>query len=117
MITFAEGNVGGQANLLAWLRLWNLGTQTQTISVTMIADDGRLPLGQKPRTRTRTFDVEPDAPLTVSVHSEMWPGETANFSTKVECQDVCDAGMIGRPLADLWNPNALAVIPSRAFCM
>jgi hypothetical protein len=83
----------------------------------MIADDGRLPFGQKPRTKTRTFDVEPDSPLTISVHSEMWPGESANFSTKVEFEDVGDAGMIVRPAGELWNPNALAVIPSRAFCM
>jgi hypothetical protein len=89
----------------------------QTITVTMVADDGPLPFGQIPRTRTRTFGVAPDSPITVSVHSDMWPGEAANFSTKVECNDVCDAGMIVRPLADLWNPNALAVIPSRALCM
>lgn len=88
----------------------------QTVKVTMTADDGRLPPGQRPRTRTRSFVVDPGSPLTVSVHDEMWPGEAANFSTLIEFQQAGDAGLIVRPTEDFWNPGKVSNFDGKMIC-
>jgi hypothetical protein len=110
------------------MRLVNLTDQTRFIKVIMIADDGPEAEGRR---REKTYELPPfgqvlrnsagriiaQNPMTVGVHSDFWPGESANFTTRVECDDVCDAGMIGRPTDELWNPNALALFQTRAYCM
>lgn len=115
---FTEGTVGGPANLVAWLRLWSLAQVPQVVKVTMIADDGRLAPGQRPRTRTKSFTVDPMSPFTVSVHDEMWGGESASFSTMVEFQDVGDAGIIVRPgdLQQIWDPGKVSNFGGKMVC-
>jgi hypothetical protein len=58
------------------------------------------------------------SPRTISVHDEIWAGANANFTTVISFERIGTASLIGRPAGELWNPNALAVIPPAAvLCM
>ena len=116
--------------MLAWLRLVNLDkTQAQEVVVEMIADDGPM---QQGRSLSRTFTVCPwgqtcidktsgkmvTSPRTISVHDEIWAGASSNFTTVVSFERMGIASLIGRPTNELWNPNALQVIPpGGVFCV
>jgi hypothetical protein len=128
-VVFGEGNTAGPSFMLAWLRLVNLDkAQSQEVVVEMIADDGPM---QQGRMKTVTFTVPPwgqtgvdttsgklvTSPRTISVHDEIWAGANSNFTTVISFERMGVASLIGRPANELWNPNALQVIPpGGVFC-